>query len=444
MLRIVRCNDPFFSARHAPGRIAWSADEADRLIAGLIDTVRAGDPVALPYAEHLFTTEARALRFLEAAFTAEAPVTFFCREMTLPSVLVRYALIEEEPENYQPFAPHIAALPFSPAARETVTENISGFPYSRIEEILSAMRGLPEPEAIEYLLDTKRNLLRRNPVIEVVKTGGGIEQIGGLAELKQWIVERRGNFSTKAREFGIPMPKGLLMLGVQGCGKSLTAKTIANIWNFPLARLDFVNLFQQGKSVEELIRDAVAIAEAFAPIVLWIDEIEKALFQEEQSAEIRRVLGWLMTWMQEKSRPVFLVATANNVEILPPELLRKGRFDEIFFIDLPGADERTDILRIHLTRRGRDASRYDIAKLAEAAEQFSGAELEQVVVDALIADYAKGRELAQKTLEEVLRRTVPLAVTYEEQIKKLRMWSRGRARNASGNQRIEALFNTAP
>ncbi|HNT29067.1 MAG TPA: AAA family ATPase, partial [bacterium] len=187
-----------------------------------------------------------------------------------------------------------------------------------------------------------------------------------------------------------------------------------------------------------------AIAEAFAPIVLWIDEIEKALFQEEQSAEIRRVLGWLMTWMQEKSRPVFLVATANNVEILPPELLRKGRFDEIFFIDLPGADERTDILRIHLTRRGRDASRYDIAKLAEAAEQFSGAELEQVVVDALIADYAKGRELAQKTLEEVLRRTVPLAVTYEEQIKKLRMWSRGRARNASGNQRIEALFNTAP
>lgn len=444
MFRIVRCNDPFFSARLAPGRIAWSADEADRLIETIVDTVQAGEPVALPYAEHLFTTEARALRFLEAVFAADSSVTFFCREMTLPSVLVRYALIEEEPENYRPFAPHIAVLPFSPSTREIVTENISGFPYSRIEEILAVMKGLPEPEAIEYLLDTKRNLLRRNPVIEVVKTDGGIEQIGGLADLKQWIIERRGNFSAKAREFGIPMPKGLLMLGVQGCGKSLSAKTIANIWNFPLARLDFVNLFQQGKSVEELIRDAVAIAEAFAPIVLWIDEIEKALFQEEQSAEIRRVLGWLMTWMQEKSRPVFLVATANNVEVLPPELLRKGRFDEIFFIDLPGADERTDILRIHLTRRGRDASRYDIAKLAEAAEQFSGAELEQVVVDALIADYAKGRELSQKTLEEVLRRTVPLAVTYEEQIKKLRMWSRGRARNASGNQRIEALFNTAP
>jgi len=236
------------------------------------------------------------------------------------------------------------------------------------------------------------------------------------------------------------MPKGLLLLGVQGCGKSLTAKTIANIWRFPLVRLDFVSLFRQERSVEELVREAIAAAESFAPIVLWIDEIEKALFQEEQSAEIRRVLGWLMTWMQEKAAPVFLVATANNVEVLPPELLRKGRFDEIFFVDLPSVEERTEILRIHLARRSRDPKGYDIAKIAAAAEHFSGAELEQTVIDSLVADYAKGRELAQKTLDEVLRRTVPLAVTYEEQIKKLRMWSRGRARNASGNLRIEALF----
>ncbi len=444
MFRIVRCNDPFFSARHAEGRIDWSSGDAGSFFDHLVETIRSGEAVALPYAEHFFTDDMRALRLLEAVFVATAPVTFFCRELTLPAVLMRYAVIENEEEGYHAFAPAIAALPFSAGAKDIITENIHGFPYLRIEELLAAMAAMPEAAAVEYLLDNKRNLLSRNPVLEVMKVDGGIGDIGGLAELKQWIVERRGNFSDKARAFGIPMPKGMLMLGVQGCGKSLTSKTIANIWNFPLVRLDFVNLFRQGSSVEELIKEAVTVAEAFAPIVLWIDEIEKALFQDDQSAEIRRVLGWLMTWMQEKTRPVFLVATANNVEVLPPELLRKGRFDEIFFIDLPTADEREEILRIHLERRHRDPKKYDLPKLAAAAEHFSGAEMEQIVVDGLVADYAKGRELTQKTLEEVLRRTVPLAVTYEEQIKKLRMWSRGRARNASGNIRIESLFNGQP
>jgi len=442
MFHIIRTDDPFFSIRTALGRADWSSGNADALLTSIISAIQRGEPVAVPYAEHLITTNERALRFLEATFTARAPITLYCRDLSLPPVLLRYATIEEEPDHREIFQPTVEKLPFSAETREIITENIRGFPAMRVETLLESLAHLPEGEAVEVLLANKRSLLERNTVLEPVSAEGGLEKIGGLAELKQWIIERRTNFSTEARAFGIPMPKGLLLLGVQGCGKSLTAKTIANIWHFPLVRLDFVSLFQQEHSVEELVRDAIATAESFAPIVLWIDEIEKALFQEEQSAEIRRILGWLMTWMQEKISPVFLVATANNVDVLPPELLRKGRFDEIFFIDLPTSEERAEILRIHLLRRNRDPESYDVAKLAAAAEHFSGAEIEQVIIDALVADYAKGRDLTQKTLDEVMRRTVPLAVTYEEQIKKLRMWARGRARNASGNLRIESLFQS--
>ncbi len=442
MLRIIRTDDPFYSILTAKGRADWGVGDAAALLDRVIAAIRNGEPVAVPYAEHLLTTEERALRFLDAAFTATKEVVLYCRDLSLPPVLLRYALIEEAPDHREEFLPRVEHLPFSPETRRAIAENIRGFPATRLSALLDELATRPEEKAIPTLLSHKRALLKRNTVLEAVAVESGLADIGGLAELKQWIIERRGNFSPEARTFGIPMPKGLLLLGVQGCGKSLTAKSIANIWRFPLVRLDFVNLFRQERSVEELMRDAIAAAESFAPIVLWIDEIEKALFQEAQSAEVRRVLGWLMTWMQEKTVPVFLVATANNVEILPPELLRKGRFDEIFFVDLPSIEERTEILRIHLTRRSRDPNTYDIAKIAAAAEHFSGAELEQIVIDALVADYAKGRDLTQKTLEEVLRRTVPLAVTYEEQIKKLRIWARGRARNASGNLRIEALFQS--
>ena len=175
-------------------------------------------------------------------------------------------------------------------------------------------------------------------------------------------------------------------------------------------------------------------------MVLWIDEIEKALSQDTKGAEIRRILGWLMTWMQEKNEPVFLVATANKVSLLPPELLRKGRFDEIFFVDLPSKSEREEIFRIHLTKRSRNPEDFNIPKLAEDTENFSGAEIEQLVVDTLITAYSKKSDMSQKILEEVVRRTVPLSVTYEENIKELRIWSRNRARNASGNRRIESFF----
>lgn len=440
MLKIVMCNDPVFSIREHPGKIEWSGLTREAVLEKLFNAVKSNKPAALAYAEHLFSDEVSALAFFELISKTDGDVTFFCKEMDLPAVLTRYAVIEPEKLELTIFSGKIKALPFSDNGKKTIFENFKGFPFSRIDGIIEELAQLKEDEAVALLLEKKRSLLRQNEILEVVHIDDGIDQIGGLNELKKWIIERKGNFSQDARDFGIPMPKGMLMLGVQGCGKSLTAKVIANIWNFPLVRLDFINLFRKGRSVEELLKDAIATLEGFAPVVLWIDELEKALSQESEGAEIRRVLGWLMTWMQEKKDPVFLVATANKVSLLPPELLRKGRFDEIFFVDLPSKSEREEIFKIHLSKRHRKWENFDVDKLAGDTESFSGAEIEQIVVDGLITAYSKNSQLNQKMIEEVLRRTVPLSKTYEESIKELRLWSRNRARNASGNRRIESFF----
>ncbi|HNW82600.1 MAG TPA: AAA family ATPase [bacterium] len=440
MFKIVICNDPVFSIKDHPGKIEWSGMTKEAVLEKLFTAVKSNRPVALAYAEYLFSDEVAALSFFELISKTDSNVTFFCHELNFPAVLTRYAVIEPENLELTIFSNKINTLPFSNNGKKTIFENFKGFPFSRIDGIIADLAILKEEEAISLLLEKKRGLLRQNEILEVVHIEDGINQIGGLSELKKWIVERKGNFSEDARNFGIPMPKGMLMLGVQGCGKSLTSKVIANIWNFPLVRLDFINLFRKGRSVEELLKDAIATLEGFAPVVLWIDELEKALSQESEGAEIRRVLGWLMTWMQEKKEPVFLVATANKVSLLPPELLRKGRFDEIFFVDLPSKSEREEIFKIHLKKRNRKWEEFDIEKLATDTESFSGAEIEQIVVDGLITAYSKSSQLSQKMIEEVLRRTVPLSKTYEESIKELRLWSRNRARNASGNRRIESFF----
>jgi len=441
MLKIVICSDPVFSIKGCKERVDWAGKTKDDIYRDLTERIIGGFDIALAYAEHLFNDEGLCLNFLDLVSKSSANVTFFCRDLDLPSVLIRYATVETEHLELSIFSDEIEKLPFSDNGKKTIFENLKGFPFSKIDELIEKLSGLVEKDAVETILESKRNLLRQNEILEVVHIDDGIESIGGLNELKKWIIERKGNFSESARAFGIPMPKGMLMLGVQGCGKSLTSKVIANIWNFPLVRLDFINLFRKGRSVEELLKDAINTIEGFAPVVLWIDELEKALSQESEGAEIRRVLGWLMTWMQEKSVPVFLVATANKVSLLPPELLRKGRFDEIFFVDLPSKSEREEIFKIHISKRKRNLESFDIEKLAADSESFSGAEIEQIVVDGLITAYSKNTELNQKMIEEVLRRTVPLSKTYEENIKELRIWSRNRARNASGNRRIESFFN---
>jgi len=230
-----------------------------------------------------------------------------------------------------------------------------------------------------------------------------------------------------------------LMLGVQGCGKSLTAKAIAAHWNLPLLRLDMGRIFSGlvGSS-EENLRKAIHVAESIAPVVLWVDELEKGLSGVASSGTTdggvtARVFGALLTWLQEKTAPVFVVATANRIEGLPPELLRKGRFDEIFFIDLPEVAERRDIFRIHLRRRGRDPAAYDLNALAELAVDFSGAEVEQVVVAALYEAFGENVELEQRHLNRAIQETFPLAVTLRDEVLRLREWARGRTRPASSS-----------
>jgi len=324
-----------------------------------------------------------------------------------------------------------------------------------VDQLIQAARGLTLSEAenafakaiahdgrlsredIPGVLEEKRQVIRKSGLLEYYPTDEQLGNVGGLDLLKIWLGRRGAAFSEAARRFGLPEPKGLLLLGVQGCGKSLTAKAIAAQWRLPLLRLDMGRIFSGlvGSS-EENLRRAIQVAESVAPVVLWIDEIEKGLSGIQGSAfgdggVTARVAGTLLTWLQEKTAPVFVVATANRIEQLPPELLRKGRFDDIFFIDLPSAAERREILDIHVRRRGRDPGAHDLEALARRTAGFSGAEIEQAVVSALYDAFAEGRELEPRHLARAVEEARPLSVTMREEIARLREWARARTRAAS-------------
>lgn len=292
-------------------------------------------------------------------------------------------------------------------------------------------------EDVALVLEEKRQVIRKSGLLEYFAADARLADVGGLASLKTWLGRRQHAFGEAARRFGLPEPKGLLLLGVQGCGKSLTAKSVAASWELPLLRLDMGRIFSGlvGSS-EENLRKAIRVAESVAPVVLWVDEIEKGLSGMGGSGTAdagvsARVFGALLTWLQEKTAPVFVVATANRIEALPPELLRKGRFDEIFFIDLPAAAERAEILGIHLAKRRRDPAAFDLAALAANTDGFSGAELEALVVAGLYEAFAEGTELAQRHVEAALAETLPLSVTMREEIARVRAWARTRTRPAS-------------
>jgi AAA+ superfamily predicted ATPase len=300
-----------------------------------------------------------------------------------------------------------------------------------------ARDGRLDRDDVELVLEEKRQVIRKSGLLEYFPADARLADVGGLGTLKRWLDRRGAAFSEAARRFGLPEPKGLLLLGVQGCGKSLTAKAIAAQWRLPLLRLDLGRIFSSyvGSS-EENLRRAIRVAESVAPVVLWVDEIEKGLggaggVGQADSGVSARVFGGLLTWLQEKSAPVFVVATANQIASLPPELLRKGRFDEIFFIDLPAAPERREILEIHVAKRGRDPARFDLEALAATTEGFSGAELEQAVVSGLHEAFAAGTELAQPHLERAVAESLPLSITMREDIHRLREWARTRTRPAS-------------
>ena len=304
------------------------------------------------------------------------------------------------------------------------------------------------PNAINAILAEKRRILSRDLGLEDIETLEKPEDIGGLETFKAWLSERALAMSPDARRFGLPPPRGVLLVGVQGCGKSLSAKCAAAQLGVPLLRLDLPRVLGagvDGVSAEESLARALAASESVAPVALWVDEIEKGFAGAGKGADSRaaRLLGAFSTWLQERTGPVFVVATANDVTQLPPELLRRGRFDELFFVDLPDAKARVTILSVHLRRRNRNAADYDVEALSHECANFSGAELEQVVVGGMHRAFAQNRPLTTVDLRFVAQEMVPLYQTYEENIKALREWSIGRCRTAGRQDAVIDLFRRA-
>lgn len=301
---------------------------------------------------------------------------------------------------------------------------------------------------MDIILSEKKQLIRRNGILEYMEVDETIDSVGGLEELKVWLRQRANAFSEKAREYGLPQPKGMLILGVPGCGKSLIAKTTSRLWGLPLLRLDMGRVYDGsmvGRS-EANLRNALKTAESISPAILFIDEMDKAFAggagsSDSDGGTSSRIFASFLTWMQEKKSPVFVLATANRVERLPGEFLRKGRFDEIFFVDLPNAEERKEIFRIHLTKRRREIDRFDLEQLANICDGFSGAEIEQAIIAAMYEAFAQGREFTQLDIIAASRATQPLSKTMQEQVTALRDWARQRARPAAASvaeyQRLE-------
>jgi SpoVK/Ycf46/Vps4 family AAA+-type ATPase len=288
-------------------------------------------------------------------------------------------------------------------------------------------------DTLELVHEAKSKLVKDHGVIEFLKPETGLGSIGGLTRLKAWLEKRRAALSPEASRFGLDPPKGILIFGVQGCGKSLCAKAVAREWNLALLKFDTSALLDKfiGES-EKNLRKSLQVAEAVAPAVLWIDEIEKmfpsaALRSDADGGLSMRLFGAFLTWMQEKTSPVFIVATSNDISSLPPEFLRKGRFDELFFVDLPDSEERQRIFSIHLTRHQQDPAKFSLPQLAAASDGFSGAEIEQAVKSALYSAFDQKGPLTLDMLLGELRSTYPLSVTMKEKIEALRAWAQQRA-----------------
>lgn len=323
---------------------------------------------------------------------------------------------------------------------DKLIQSVQGLTLAEAESTLAraiVQNGKLDITAIDVILKEIKQIVRKSRLIEYFESKEEFGQIGGMEHLKDWLSKRGKSFSEEARKYGLPQPKGLLLLGVQGCGKSLTCKAISGLWKLPLLRLDMGSIFGGivGQS-EENMRRAIKTAEAVAPCVLWLDEIEKGLSGTASSntsdaGTTARVFSTFLTWLQEKTKPVFIAATANNISMLPPELLRKGRLDEIFFVDLPNLGERRHIFEIHFKKRKRDPAKFDCAELAKASAGYSGAEIEQIVVEALSEAFTQNREVAQPDVVKALQQLVPLSRTMSEEIARLRAWAATRARPAS-------------
>ncbi len=318
-----------------------------------------------------------------------------------------------------------------PRALELLVTNLAGLTESdtrRLARNAIFNDGAITRSDLEGVMAAKYELLNRGGVLGFEYETHRFSDVAGLSRLKAWLEQRKPAFLGEAQAAGLDVPRGVLLIGVQGCGKSLTAKATAGVYGVPLLRLDFGTLYNKyhGES-ERNLRESLKTAEVMAPCVLWIDEIEKGLSTgHDSTGTTRRVLGTFLTWLAEKNSPVFVVATANDISALPPELVRKGRFDELFFVDLPDSDVRMAIFEVHLRFRGHDPAAFDLARLEAAADGFSGAEIEQGIVSALYAAHAKREPLSTAHILRELERTQPLSVVMAETVHALRSWADGR------------------
>jgi len=332
-------------------------------------------------------------------------------------------------------------LQLDAAGVDAMSANLRGLTEEEAERAISqalVTRYALCPESVTDVIEAKKQLLRHSGMLDFVEALDNMASVGGLENLKHWLQQRRGAWEDAAREFGLEPPRGMIILGVQGCGKSLCARAVAGEWKLPLVKFDTSAVYDKyiGET-EKRIRKVFQVAEGLAPCVLWIDELEKVFAgsgPDSASADAgvsSRLLGSFLSWMQDRKAPVFVAATCNNVTVLPPELIRKGRFDELFFVDLPYQAERKQIFSIQLAKRKRNPAEFDLDKVAVAAKGYSGAEIDAAVQGALYAAYSEKKPVTTQSLIDALGQTVPLSTTRAEEIEALRQWARTRAVPAS-------------
>lgn len=321
--------------------------------------------------------------------------------------------------------------------RSQIIAGLKGMTLNEIQHVLNSLflgKQMLTPQIVEQILLEKEQITKKEGLLEFIYPRFRIEDVGGYAVLKDWLMKRAKVFTKEAAAAGVSIPKGLLMMGISGCGKSLAVKVISTLWNLPLFRLDMSNVFSGAYGPpEQAFSRAISTMEALSPAVLWIDEIESGMIgvKEGSAGPASRIFATFLTWMQEKDSLVFVAATANRIDLLPAEFIRKGRFDQVFFLDLPDEEERKAILSVHLRRKGADLTKFDLVMLAKATADWNGAELETAVHSASIEAYNEGQPLSQNYLTKIITRTIPLSRTMTEQIKYIKSWAHTRALNAS-------------
>lgn len=325
---------------------------------------------------------------------------------------------------------------YTDAEKDKIIKAFQGLSLKEIEMISTYLILTDNHFDPQKISSKKQDIIKQSGILEWINVEFNLHQVGGLANLKRWLIKRKDAFSDRAKEYGLPEnPKGLLIIGVQGAGKSRISKAIATFWSLPLLRLDIGRVFSglMGSS-EENLRNVIKTAESVAPCILWVDEIDKAFSNHNSydSGTSARVFGSFLTWMQDKKAPVFVVATANMAQNLPAELIRKGRFDDIFFVDLPDDEERREIIEIHLKQRNFNTEDFDIAYLVKKSNMFTGAEIEAAIISAMYEGFSDNeRPIQTVDIVKELDESVPICVTMKENIQELRSWASQRARNAS-------------